>query len=91
MEERPRFEPEGEKSHPNGSSSDESEERRPFQPKGGGNLNFKVDIPEFEGQLDSDLFLDWLRVVEIVFDCKDIPNEKKVKLVALKLCKYASI
>jgi len=26
-----------------------------------------------------------------VFDYKDIPDEKKVKLMALKLCKYASI
>jgi len=29
--------------------------------------------------------------VERVFDYKDIPDEKKVKLVALKLRKYASI
>ena len=26
--------------------------------------NFKVDIPEFKGQLDLDLFLDWLQMVE---------------------------
>jgi len=49
------------------------------------------DIPEFEGQLDPDSFLDWLRTVERVFDYKDVPDEKKVKLVALKLRKYASI
>ena len=48
-------------------------------------LDFKVDIPEFEGKLDLDEFLDWLQTVERVFDFKDIPNEKKVKLVALKL------
>jgi len=50
-----------------------------------------VDIPKFEGQLDLDLFLDWLRMVERVFDYKDVPEEKKVKLVPLKLRKYASI
>jgi len=50
-----------------------------------------VDIPEFEGQLDPDLFLDWLQTVERVFEFKDIPDERKVKLVALKLRKYASI
>jgi len=50
-----------------------------------------VDIPEFEGQLDPDHFLDWLQTMEWVFEYKDIPDDKKVKLVALKLRKYASI
>jgi len=45
----------------------------------------KVDIPEFEGQLDPDLFLDWLRTVEWVFNYKYLLDEKKVKLVALEL------
>ena len=49
-----------------------------------------MDIPEFEGKLDPDEFLDWLQTVERVFDFKDIPDEKKVKLVALKLRRYAS-
>ena len=53
--------------------------------------DFKVDITVFEGQLDPDLFLDWLRTVERVFEFEDIPDEIKVKLVALKLRKYASI
>ena len=82
---------EEEESHPRGSSSEGEEEGRPFRPRGGNNLDFKVDIPEFEGHLDPDLFLDWLRTVERVFDFKDVPDEKKVKLVALKLRKYASI
>ena len=78
-----RFAPEGEESHLNGSSSDEDEGRRPFRPRGGSNLDLKVDIPKFKGQLDPNLFLDWLRMVERVFDYKDILDEKKVKLVAL--------
>ena len=41
--------------------------------------------------MDPDAFLDWLQMVERVFNYKDIPDEKKVKLVALKLRKYASI
>jgi len=41
--------------------------------------------------MDPDSFLDWLRTVERVFDYKDVPHEKKVKLMALKLRKYASI
>ena len=81
----------GEASHPNGASSEEEEEGRPFWSRGNNNLDFRVDIPKFEGHLDPDLFLDWLRMVEQVFDFKDLPDEKKVKLVALKLRKYASI
>ena len=52
--------------------------------------NFKVDIPEFEASLDPDLLLDWPQTVEKVFEFKDISNERKVKLVALKLRKYTS-
>jgi len=80
-----------EASHLNGSSSGEDEEERPYRTRGNNNLDFRVDIPEFEGQLDPDSFLDWLHTVERVFDYKDIPEETKVKLVALKLRKYASI
>ena len=76
-----------EASPPNSSSSEEEGEGRPFRTRGNNNLDFRVDIPEFEGQLDPDSFLDWLRTVERVFDYKDVPEEKKVKLVALKLRK----
>ena len=65
--------------------------RRHPRPQDRSYNDFKVDIPEFEGQLDPDLFLDWLQTVERVFEFKDIPDERKVKLVALKLRKYASI
>ena len=75
-----RFRPEGEESHPHGSSSEGEEEGRPFRSRGGNNLDFKVDIPEFEAHLDPDLFLDWVRTIERVFDYKDVSDEKKVKL-----------
>jgi len=45
--------------------------------------DFKVEIPEFEGKLDPDEFLEWLHTVERVFEYKKIPDDKKVKLVAL--------
>jgi len=38
---------EKEESHPRGSSSEGEEDGRPFRPRGGNNLDFKVDIPEF--------------------------------------------
>ena len=70
-------------------SSDEEAPRRRRQ---GNNLgDFRVEIPEFEGELDPDHFLDWLQTIERIFEYKEVPEENKVKLVALKLRKYASI
>ncbi|VFQ73772.1 unnamed protein product [Cuscuta campestris] len=52
--------------------------------------DFKVDIPTFEGKNDPEKFLEWLNTVERVFDFKEVSDEKKVKIVALKFRKYAS-
>ncbi|KAK4489910.1 hypothetical protein RD792_000558 [Penstemon davidsonii] len=51
----------------------------------------KVDIPEFAGKINAEEFSDWLHTVERIFDYKDVPDDRKVKLVAIKLTKYASI
>ena len=53
--------------------------------------DFKVDILEFEGKLDPNEFLEWMQTVKRIFEYKEILAEKKVKLVALKLRKYASL
>ncbi|GJR59175.1 transposon ty3-G gag-pol polyprotein [Tanacetum coccineum] len=50
----------------------------------------KVDIPEYDGKLDMNEFVEWLRTLELVFDYKQTTKDNKVKIVALKLCKYAS-
>nr|GEW91256.1 hypothetical protein CTI12_AA531400 [Tanacetum cinerariifolium] len=47
--------------------------------------DIKVDIPEYDGKLDPDEFVEWLRTVERVFDCKQTTEDNKVKIVALKL------
>ncbi|GJW99952.1 putative nucleotidyltransferase, ribonuclease H [Tanacetum coccineum] len=52
--------------------------------------DIKVDIPEYDGKLDPDEFVEWLRTVELVFDYKQTTEDNKVKIVALKLRKYAS-
>ena len=40
------------------------------------NINdFKVEIPKFDGKLDSEEFLDWLYTVKRVFKYKDVPEE----------------
>ena len=57
---------------------------------GGCHNDFKVDISEFEDQLDSNEFLDCFQTMERVVNYKDIPDEKKAKLVDLMLRKYAS-
>ena len=41
--------------------------------------------------MDPDDFLEWLQTVERVFEYKEIPDEQKVKVIALKLRKYASL
>jgi len=40
------------------SSSDDEDASRSVQPRRESYLDFRVDIPKFEGQLDPDLFLD---------------------------------
>jgi hypothetical protein len=51
----------------------------------------KVDIPEFEGRMQPDEFIDWLNTIERIFEYKDVPEHHKVKLVAIKLRKHASL
>jgi len=84
---------EDEASNLNSSSSDKEPRRRVRGARRTpqNSNDFKVEIPEFEGKLDPDEFLEWLHTVERVFDYKDIPDDKKVKLVALRLQRYASL
>ena len=51
----------------------------------------KVDILEFEGKMQPDDFIDWLTTIKRIFNFKDIPDNRKVKIVAIKLRKHASI
>jgi len=51
------------------SSEDEPPRRTGGARRTPSNSNdFKVEIPEFEGKLDLDEFLDWLQTVEHTFD-----------------------
>ncbi|KAD2806196.1 hypothetical protein E3N88_39573 [Mikania micrantha] len=68
---------------------------RQFRPNGEydplRSMGIKIEIPYFDGRAQPDEFLDWLSMVERVFDLKDIPDAYKVKLVAIKLRKSASL
>nr|GEU93081.1 reverse transcriptase domain-containing protein [Tanacetum cinerariifolium] len=48
-------------------------------------LGLKIEILEFTGKVHPDDFIDWLSMVEPVFDVRDIPNKLKVKFVSIKL------
>nr|GEY50850.1 reverse transcriptase domain-containing protein [Tanacetum cinerariifolium] len=50
-----------------------------------------IEIPEFVGKAHPDDFIDWLSTVERIFDLRDIFEKLKVKLVAIKLRKSASL
>ena len=46
--------------------------------------DIKVDIPKFEGKMQPDDFINWLTTIERIFDFKDVPENRKVKIVAIK-------
>nr|GEV04127.1 reverse transcriptase domain-containing protein [Tanacetum cinerariifolium] len=54
-------------------------------------LGVRVEILKFMGTAQPDEFIDWISTVERVFDLRDIPDNPKVKVVAIKLRKYASL
>ncbi|XP_076909541.1 uncharacterized protein LOC143566842 [Bidens hawaiensis] len=54
-------------------------------------LGIRTEIPEFEGRMQPDDFIDWLHTVERIFDLRQVPEHLKVKLVAIRLRKYTSL
>jgi hypothetical protein len=74
------------------SSSDSSVTRQRRPPRRSARSDdIRVEIPDFEGKLQPDEFVDWLQTVERVFEYKEVPEEKKVKIITVKLKKHASI
>ena len=47
-------------------------------------FGFKLDIPEFKGCLQPEEFLDWVAAVEEILEFKEVPQDKRVSLVATK-------
>ena len=45
----------------------------------------RTEIPEFHGSLCLEDFLDWLATIEEILDFKDVPENKRVPLVATRL------
>nr|XP_033511814.1 uncharacterized protein LOC117276594 [Nicotiana tomentosiformis] len=53
--------------------------------------DIKLEISEYDGKSQGNEFIDWLIAIEHVFYYKEYSDEKKVKLVAIKLRGYASL
>ncbi|XP_012831508.1 PREDICTED: uncharacterized protein LOC105952492 [Erythranthe guttata] len=53
--------------------------------------SIKLSIPSFQGKSDPEAYIEWERKVELVFDCHNYSEEKKVKLAAVAFTDYAII
>nr|XP_009769379.1 PREDICTED: uncharacterized protein LOC104220246 [Nicotiana sylvestris] len=53
--------------------------------------SIKMKMPSFKGARDPDLYLDWERKVEAIFDCHNYSEGKKVKLAVVEFSDYAAI
>ena len=51
----------------------------------------KMDIPVYEGSLDVEELLDWIRALDTYFDYEDVKEDKKVKHVVTRLKGHATL
>uniref|UniRef100_A0A2N9J0K4 Reverse transcriptase domain-containing protein n=1 Tax=Fagus sylvatica TaxID=28930 RepID=A0A2N9J0K4_FAGSY len=55
------------------------------------NGNIKMKIPSFQGKNDPEAYLEWEKKVELIFECHNYFEEKKVKLSVIEFTDYAII
>ncbi|XP_022040589.1 uncharacterized protein LOC110943141 [Helianthus annuus] len=77
------------------STSEDEQEGQPRGERGDGNQRWeagmRTSVPEFDGDtLNPENFIDWLAVVEEVFEFKEVPEDKRVPLIATRLRGRAS-
>ena len=53
--------------------------------------SIKMKIPSFQGRTDPEVYLEWEKKIELVFDCHNYSEEKKVKLAVIEFTDYAII
>ena len=45
--------------------------------------SIKLKIPSFQGRNDPEVYLEWEKKIELIFDCHNYSEEKKVKLAVM--------
>ena len=50
-----------------------------------------MKIPSFQGKNNPEVYLEWEKKVEFIFECHNYSDEKKVKLVVIEFTNYALI
>ncbi|XP_040967920.1 uncharacterized protein [Gossypium hirsutum] len=53
--------------------------------------SIKLTIPHFHGRSDPEAYLEWEKKIELVFECHNYSEAKKVKLAAIEFSDYAMI
>uniref|UniRef100_A0A2N9J4Z6 CCHC-type domain-containing protein n=1 Tax=Fagus sylvatica TaxID=28930 RepID=A0A2N9J4Z6_FAGSY len=53
--------------------------------------SIKMKIPSFQGKIDPEVYLEWEKKIDLVFDCHNYSEEKKVKLAVIEFTDYAII
>ena len=53
--------------------------------------NIKMKIPSFQGKTDPNVYLEWEKRVELVFECHNFSEEKKMKLAAAEFVDYVIV
>jgi hypothetical protein len=50
-----------------------------------------MKIPSFQGKIDPEVYLEWEKKVELIFECHNYSEEKKIKLTVIEFSDYAII
>ena len=51
----------------------------------------KIEVPTYEGNLDAEELLDWIRPMEKYFEYEDVDEEKRVRHVVTRLKGHATL
>ena len=53
--------------------------------------SIKMKVPAFQGKSDPEAYLEWEKKMELIFDCHNYSELKKVKLAAIEFTDYAIV
>ena len=87
----PKYEIDEEEDVPEDDNEEESQGSKSKKFKDNNLGNIKLKIPEFKGDSNTKLYLEWEDKVEKNFDIHDYSEKKKVTLAVVEFLGYASI